>query len=494
MATALTENGGDGSLPDTAEEVEAVIAAVQTQVSNFAGHAVSQSDAQAHLQQTHASVTKSLLAGKTFYVVDEADDGSKQVTKLVFNQDVTAIEATSPNKTENWGISIEGNKLVFSDDTDGSYTIISQANGYIYFDDRYANGSKDGDGHRLYANKADAEAYLATLNGGSTAAAGGSLSDLIVGKTLYENCNGDINSITFGTDGHISWIEDGQKETETYRIDGNTIYINDGDGEEAHPLLESTDTYVKLGDEDGDTRTFYFSEADAQNAPADECGDGDNTLQNSFSTTYLDGRTLYFVQYDDFGYDGEGEPGLRWNMARMAFTANTIAWTEYDTPDSGTHTFNYSVTNDGKILIDEAHSDLIELKNQTNDYLKVCEGSDCNTYLFFDEAKARAFRDSHNSSSSASHYMLQESDIAGHSILVGDPSKDKAYAADHTYTSLESDVNQRDTGTWSIEDGKLKHVWSNGSVEIHSFSQKPATGVTLTNETYGASAQITEYK
>jgi len=253
--------------------------------------------------------------------------------------------------------------------------------------------------------------------------------------------------------------------------------------------ITETDTYIQFSNISGNVgngklyKTYTKAEA-ALNS---------NTI-SQFSTTYLDGRTLYFVQYDDFGYDGEGEPGLRWNMARMVFTANTIAWTEYDTPDSGTHTFNYSVTNDGKISINEGEDqDIVAFKSQTDDYLKVCEEGDCNTYLFFDEAKARAFRDSHNSSSSASHYMLQESDIAGHSILVGDPSKDKAYAADHTYTSLETDENQRDTGTWSIEDGKLKHVWSNGSVEIHSFAQKPAVGVTLTNETYGASAQITGY-
>jgi len=110
-----------------------------------------------------------------------------------------------------------------------------------------------------------------------------SISDLIVGKTLYQNCDGHIESITFGTDGIITWIEDGHTETESYRIDGNTIYTNDGDGENVHILLESTDTYIKFDDGDGETTTFYFSEEDAKNAPADDCDEDGSLISNLVS-------------------------------------------------------------------------------------------------------------------------------------------------------------------------------------------------------------------
>jgi len=392
LATALTENGGDGSLPDTAEELEAVVASLGS-VEGYAGHAVNESEAEAHLQQTHASVTKALLAGNHFYVVTKDENGTPEMFEITFNADVTQLSETKQDgSSENETIEIVGNRMVFMEDTDGSYTLISQANGYIMATDYYADGSLDGIGHRLYATQAEAQSYLETLGGGS-----------------------DTNN--------------------------------------------------------------------------------DTIKDNKFTTAYLNGKTFYFVQYDDFGYD---DIGMKWNMAKMIFATGSFTWQEYNTPDTDEHTFNYTITDDGKISYvfteDSSDTGLISVASVENDYLKVCEDGDCNTYLFFDEAKARAFRDSHNSSASTAHYMLQEADIAGHSILVGDPQKDKQYAADHTFTSLEADVNQRDTGTWSIEDGKLKHVWSGGSVEIHSFAQKPATGVTLTNETYGATAQITEYR
>jgi len=462
-----------------------------------------------HLEQTQTNVTKTLLAGKTFYSVHSEE---KRLIKIVFNVDATAFTETdlATGQSEVNSIRIEGDRWYGLDDTDGSFTIVSQADGYIYFDDREVDGSKDGIGHRLYTSKADAQAYIDSIS------------------TTSE----DITT---------------------------------------------------------------------------------------FSIEWLNGRTLYFVQYDDFGYDDEGEPGMQWNMARMDFTENRMSWTEYDVPDTSTYTFDYSITSDGKINVNEEHIGQIELEEQTDDYLKVCQDGDCNTYLFFDESKAKTFRDSQNdnvlvntkevtfsgriifkdengnsvakpdnaqisirpaddiwnatinisinqdgtfsktvrveedlfqedkeftfvvygdtnhndnwdgdsgtvnstgtlendicyldtdkmfselssivviiNSNNTSYYMLQESDIAGHSILIGDSSKDKEYFYDHTYTSLESDESQRDTGVWSIENGKLKHIWdSSGNIEIYVFSQKPANGVTITNETYGVSGKIIEYK
>jgi hypothetical protein len=323
----------------------------------------------------------------------------------------------------------------------------------------------------------------------------------LAGKKFYttaeylDSTAPDYGIVTFNDNvDTVTWEDlDGnnpENGSSSITVEGDKIVWLDGS---YTVLTEYTNDYIVLTDYRTDgtqegTHRLYQDEAKAR-AYYDTLNS--DPLANGFTTEYLNGKTLYFVQYDDFGYDDEGEAGMQWNMARMDFTDSTIAWTEYDTPDTATHTFNYSITSNGEISIDEEHFGEIKLESQTDDYLKVCQDDDCNTYLFFDEAKAKAFKDQKNRSTS--YYMLQEGDIAAHAILVGDPSKDKEYAADHTFTSLEENVDDRDGGTWSIEDGKLKHVWSNGNVEIHSFAAQPAVGATITNETYGVSGSITGY-
>ncbi len=109
---------------------------------------------------------------------------------------------------------------------------------------------------------------------------------------------------------------------------------------------------------------------------------------SNLTTDWLNGKSLYFVQYDDFGYDV-----MKWNMARMDFTDSSLNWTEYDT---ATGTFSYNIDSNGDIVVNEEHIGLISVNGTTNDYIKVCKDGDCNTYLFFDEGKARDFRDNKN--------------------------------------------------------------------------------------------------
>ncbi len=94
-------------------------------------------------------------------MVDKDDDGYLQLTQLTFNDTLTSIQAVNKHGTENWGMSLSGNRLTFSDDTDGSYSIISVTNSdYVTFTDYNGNGSLDGDGHRLYYDKAKAEEFF----------------------------------------------------------------------------------------------------------------------------------------------------------------------------------------------------------------------------------------------------------------------------------------------------------------------------------------------
>jgi hypothetical protein len=159
---------------------------------------------------------------------------------------------------------------------------------YILFDDRNADGSKDGSGHYAFTDKAEAEAFLDSKTGGG--ADSSDLASLIVGKTLYyQHCNHDdvdgVEEITFGSNGKITYKElDGDIEEAKYDIDGNVITTyeyEDGQEEiETHTLIESTDKYIKFKEENGDITTFYYSKDDALNSPADDCDGDDDKLVN----------------------------------------------------------------------------------------------------------------------------------------------------------------------------------------------------------------------
>ncbi len=370
---------GITALPTTEAEMDEMLAVIAAN----GGTEVSEEDAAAHMLTT-------LLGDKTFYVVDEANDGSKQVTELTFNEDLTSIKAISPEMTENWGIKIEGTRLTFNGDTDGSYTIITTdpANDYIMFTDYFSNGSLDGMGHRLYRDKADAESYFDSLKNPD-------LEALIVGKTVYQKCGKTVDSMTFQANGEILMVENGVEMTTGYRIDGNVIYTIEDDGQEdAHTFAGATADYIKFRETEGDITTFYFTAEDAQAGAASDCG-GDDEGPFQFTTDYLIGKTLYFVQFNDFGHEEQSG----WNAAKIIFNANgAMVWNEIETLDSGAYNTTYSVDGNGllSMFADVEGSMQLTYMSQTEDYFQVCDDNDCETYLFFDEEKAIAFRDNNN--------------------------------------------------------------------------------------------------
>ncbi len=158
---------------------------------------------------------------------------------------------------------------------------------------------------------------------------------------------------------------------------------------------------------------------------------------SSFTLDYLNEKTLYYVQYNDFGYDD-----MKWNMARMDFAVNTLSWTEYDTVETETHTFNYTVNPEGNIILDYdgGHQQVISFDEISNDYIKVCTDGDCNTYLFFDEEKARAFRESHN------NIVITEAMLNG-----------------KTFYGRESDANGEGYSvmTFTATEGTRHEIWYN---------------------------------
>jgi hypothetical protein len=223
---------------------------------------------------------------------------------------------------------------------------------------------------------------------------------LLPGMTLYQHCSDGVAKLVFKTDGKILVYDPGQKVKEVpYTIQGDvvtTTEIKDGKKKiEHHKLVAWTDKEIKFIEESEETTLFYFSEEAAKKAPAQNCGDDNDDEPHQFSHEMLDGKTLYFVQYDDFGYDKK-----QWNAARMVFAKDTFTWQEYDTNDTQKGTFKYKVTTDGKLILEfeggDNPEDTITLKNRTDDYLQVCEEGDCQTYLFFDEKKALDFRNKKN--------------------------------------------------------------------------------------------------
>ena len=214
----------------------------------------------------------SLLAGKTFYIVT-VSDGKTEYFTGTFNDDLTVFTTTEDGSEEENPIQIDGDTIYFTNDTDGSYTVLKEDQGHIYADDRNKDGLKDGFGHLLFDDETTAKAYRDTLK---------------------------------------------------------------------------------------------------------------NLLDNGFTTDYLNGKTLYYVAYDDFGGDTKD-----WQVARMQFTDDQVTWTELTTDDNSSYTFGYTIEN-GKIVVNEEHFDPFVLKSIAADYLRVCSDSDCDIFLFFDLAKAKA--------------------------------------------------------------------------------------------------------
>ena len=163
---------------------------------------------------------------------------------------------------------------------------------------------------------------------------------------------------------------------DTIEVNGDKLTIHDKDGTNINTVIER-EKYLAIGD-----MKFFYNRDDAQAFYTANTTPNNELKDLKFTKEYLKGRTLYYVVYDDFGYDDIGE---KWNMARWAFNDNTLAHTEYNTPDTDTHTFNYSITSEGYLNVED---NILKAISNSSDYIGLDNG-----YLFFDEKKALEFRD-----------------------------------------------------------------------------------------------------
>lgn len=223
-------------------------------------------------------------------------------------------------------------------------------------------------------------------------------------------------------------------------------------------------------------------------------GTGEETQKmTAFTTDWLNGKTLYLVALDDFGY----EDGNKWNMGSMTFNETTVTWREFDTPSADDEPFiiDYTINDDGSVnLID--FEDTIKLTpQQTADYLVVCQMDTCNTRLYYDKQKAKAYRDSKNSQD----IPLTVAMLDGKTFYTKDRNADdNGYgylkltfsATEFTVHEMRNGNDETSSVSYTIEDGKLKsedhyesledqddYAWylskSNGGTEVWYFS-KPA--------------------
>lgn len=267
MHTALNADGGNGTLPDTQEELQALSAALE-EVPGYTGHAVTEADAEAHLATTAASVgaqkMKTLLSGKTIYIPNL--DGT--VFEVKFNDTLTTQTYTEDGQVKTDPLQLDGEKIYVDDN---EYIVFVEDKGdYLLFDE-FQNEIKQAP-IRIYFDKTKAKAY-----------ANEAFSALIIGKTYYNPVedsytdangalvnNNHVETLAFGTDGKldITWMEDGQQNEVVmdYTINNNTVTIAkpNGDIVSSFMIAGQSNGSIQLTDANGqDSGRFFLTEAAA---------------------------------------------------------------------------------------------------------------------------------------------------------------------------------------------------------------------------------------
>ncbi len=214
---------------------------------------------------------KSLLAGKTLYIVDDKD-GKAVVSPVIINSNATTIKIGINDSPE--AITIKDGVII---DHQGNKHYIDKVT------DKYIKGYDEDGEFIFYFNKADAEAALKG-NGGS-ASTPSSLAKLFVGKTYYiavdDEDNKHVETLSFSNDGHtatVTWQENGtlKKKVFAYKILGDKIVIS-GTRDNGTPFkltisnVSKKSNYIEFTkkwdkDDHAGSGKLYFTKADAEAA------------------------------------------------------------------------------------------------------------------------------------------------------------------------------------------------------------------------------------
>jgi len=217
---------------------------------------------------------KSLLGGKTFY-----NDGDN---KIVFNAEVTSLTYTDDEGSGAKTVSIDGNKLIFADNTngdeDGGYALfVGQTSDYLIFAAYKPDGSYDRE-KRIFYDEAKAKAYWDSLTHPDTKI---DAKKVVSGKTYYVSAcneypseenpnimikNDHVEKHLFQTDEklNISWTEDNKTMTKLYNYSttGDTINLETYDQNVTLKIFEVTNNWLRMTEGGGRVIVkFYTQEA-----------------------------------------------------------------------------------------------------------------------------------------------------------------------------------------------------------------------------------------
>ena len=210
-----------------------------------------------------------------------------------------------------------------------------------------------------------------------------------------------------------------------------------------------------------------------------------STLQ--FTQRYLDGKIFYWVVYDDFGYNNVG---IKWNMASFSFHGSDVDFQEYDTQDSDIHVFQYSVRGNGILSItDGKHTNEFTIISSTEEYLYVKDENGEYSYFFFNEAKARVFRDNQNNISDKGFTVSLISENPWYAV---EEAENKVYcngkfifneSGELTVKYYENGKEEIFNGEYEIEDGLLI-LAHDGKIEKEALQSTLQNRIDALQKTY----------
>ncbi len=202
------------TLPASPAEVANIHEEIKN-VEGYKGKLKTEDEAKAHVIKTQTEVTKKLLAGKTFYMINKG-----QIKTVTISSDTTKMIFKKDDGTEKtYNIEISTNTIV---DEDGTHYVDDVTDKYILGHDTYGEW-------KFYFSEADAKA---ALDGGSSEATQNDPKALLAGKTVYEidnlSNNTAINANTFNNAFSTVVITGGMNETINFTYQDGVMSIAGG--------------------------------------------------------------------------------------------------------------------------------------------------------------------------------------------------------------------------------------------------------------------------
>lgn len=248
----------------------------------------------------------------------------------------------------------------------------------------------------------------------------------IAGKTVYligEGVNNQYKTLgkavftqgddtkTWKLEYNIIETNDWEEKDEnlTFTVTNNTIrFTQNDDGSYTVVTQKGGQTVFADYDANGQLESYHYIFTDKAAAQAEY-----DKLHKT-TTPGLAGRTLYFVQYDDYGYN---DLGVRWNMASVKFEADAAYWQEYETHDKRATPMPYTLK-DGNLTL---NSDTYRIYHD-NDKMVLCQSENgCDEksaiFVFDDETDALRFRDEKRGYQT--DFNLTQADLTGKTFYVG---------------------------------------------------------------------------